>query len=189
MNATETINKIKEMFGIKTEQKFAEVMTIDGSKLQIEPELIIDAAVLLILEDGTPTVANGEYTLEDGTIITVEDGVLKVITIPTEEPETAVEVEQPLAEEMQSDTDEQKVKKLVESIVKEHYYSKDEVEEMFNAQANLMKTEFSKLNENILSSFELFAKQENSAPTEKPKEKFKIEKKQSWVNTFLGQDK
>jgi ATP-dependent protease ClpP protease subunit len=60
---------------------------------------------MAMLEDGTP--ADGEYTLEDGTIIVAQEGVVVDVIMPTEEPQDSAE-----EAEIVNEKDEQKENKV-----------------------------------------------------------------------------
>jgi GH24 family phage-related lysozyme (muramidase) len=83
------ITKIKELFSEdesiqKTEAetidvKFVDVKTVDGMILRVS-DLAVDATVVEINESGEVPVSDGEYTLEDGTMISVAGGLITGIT-------------------------------------------------------------------------------------------------------------
>jgi hypothetical protein len=83
------ITKIKELFSEdesiqKTEAetidvKFVDVKTVDGMILRVS-DLAVDATVVEINESGEVPVSDGEYTLEDGTMISVAGGIITGIT-------------------------------------------------------------------------------------------------------------
>lgn len=178
MEATNILEKIKKIvFGEETaempvvEQTFMDATLEDGTLINIEPALEVGAAVVVIDAEGNPAVApDAEHTLADGTKFVTVEGVITEI-MPAEE--VVVEDEVPMATEP-TETQEQKVKKVVESIVKEsHFASEEMVNEAVESLKTLFAEELSKANNEIkdivFKSFKEFGATEKAEPTEKPK--------------------
>jgi hypothetical protein len=93
-------SEVKKMF-TEEEVKFNDVKTSEGAILRIEGELKEGSAVSIVAEDGTVTPAeNAEYTLEDGTVITVDAGMISAIkAVDANEAELKAEEERKTAEE------------------------------------------------------------------------------------------
>ena len=72
----------------------------DGTPLQVEGDFTTGAQVSVVTSDGTIPLPDGEYQLEDMTIITVKDGLIMDIVVPgevemsAEEPVVEVELAQ-----------------------------------------------------------------------------------------------
>lgn len=107
------IDNIKALF---SEVKFADVKTKDGAILRIEGELKEGAKASVIAEDGTVSDAPAkEYSLEDGTVITVvEKGVIEKIVEAVKEAEEekieevkAAEEDEPAKEKAETPEEEQ----------------------------------------------------------------------------------
>lgn len=178
MEATNILEKIKKIvFGEEVAEMpvvkdaFMDATLEDGTLINIEPALEVGAAVVVIDAEGNPTVApDAEHTLADGSKFVTVEGVITEI-LPMEE--VVVEDEVPMATEP-TETQEQKVKKVVESIVKESHFAS---EEMVNTVANELKELFAaeltkaknEIKDIVMKSFVEFGEVPKQAPTEKPK--------------------
>lgn len=94
MNATDAINKIKEMLGlefsaVKSEEKFATTELEDGTRItnDKEGEFELGDKIYVVGEDGTLSPAPaGEHILRDGYVIVVdEEATLIEIRVPSSE--------------------------------------------------------------------------------------------------------
>jgi len=114
MNLNETINnilpselkaKLKSafmQFGAEPEVakaeepiKMAEIKLVDGNVVSVEGEFVVGAKIYLVTPEGLVVAPNGEHTAEDGTVITVLDGVIAEVASKEEEaPEAEVMPEQ-----------------------------------------------------------------------------------------------
>lgn len=128
MSIKENVNKVLRSVGLKAEEiKLAQMMLADGVTVieaeAFEPEY----SVGIVQEEGIVPLKEGEYTLEDGRILIVEvEGIIASI-------QDAVEEEAPMGEEPvaeMSEPEPAQAKKIVESIVKESFFS--EMEAMRN---------------------------------------------------------
>ena len=141
------INQIKELLGM--EVKLATMKLSDGVTI-LEAEVFeAGAEVFVVAEDQKIALPVGEYELEDGKILVVsEEGMIAEIKeMEAEEevqPEAEVEVEVEAEAEAPRD-----IKKTVESIVKETFFSEMEA----------LKTE----NEELKAKLEMFSKVEPTA--------------------------
>jgi len=157
---------------VEDKSKFMEATLEDGTLVNIEPALEIGAAVVVIDAEGNPMAApDAEHILAGGDKIVTVDGVITEI-IPMEE-EAEVEEEVPMAEEP-TETQEQKVKKVVESIVKEsHFASEEMVNKAVEELKNLFSEELSKakneIKDIVFNSFVEFGETPKKEATEKPK--------------------
>lgn len=171
MEAKETILKIRKLlFGEEqapaeevVKDKFLDATLEDGTLVQIEPELVEGAAVIVIDADGNPMAApDGEHKLISGEVITTVEGAITKIEMPQEEEEVEV-VEEELEKDL-TEKQEQKVKKVVESIVKEsHFASVNDVNEL----KELVESTKNELKEMVFKAFEEFSNQ-TPEPTKKP---------------------
>ena len=158
------INQIKELLGM--EVKLATMKLSDGVTI-LEAEVFeAGAEVFVVAEDQKIALPVGEYELEDGKILVVsEEGMIAEIKemeaeeeAPMESPESEVEVEVEAEAEAPRD-----IKKTVESIVKETFFSEMEA----------LKLE----NEELKAKLEMFSKVEPTAEvaTEETTEETKVE--------------
>ena len=91
------LKEIKELVFGEEELQFLDVKTADGVILRVQ-ELAEGQTVSIVSEDGENVSGAGEYTLEDGQVITVdESGVITAIAEASEEVE---EVEEAMSEEV-----------------------------------------------------------------------------------------
>lgn len=103
------LNKIKEIFAAEevqpTEMANLFVKTMDGVILMVKAEtLLVDSEIVMVDEAGVEQpLLDGEYTLEDGTEISVLGG--KIAEVATAE----AEVEEPVVEEVAASTEEIKM--------------------------------------------------------------------------------
>lgn len=155
------INQIKELLGM--EVKLATMKLSDGVTI-LEAEVFeAGAEVFVVAEDQKIALPVGEYELEDGKILVVsEEGMIaeiKEMEAKEEvQPESEVEVEVEAEAEAPRD-----IKKTVESIVKETFFSEMEA----------LKLE----NEELKAKLEMFSKVEptTEVATEEATEETKVE--------------
>ena len=102
--------------------KMAEIKLVDGNVVSVEGEFVVGAKIFLVTPEGLVPAPNGEHTAEDGTVITVMDGVITEVASKEEE-----------APEMPEEMSE--INKL-----------KTEMASML-AELNSLKAEFAKQNE------------------------------------------
>lgn len=140
------INQIKELLGM--EVKLATMKLSDGVTI-LEAEVFeAGAEVFVVAEDQKIALPVGEYELEDGKILVVsEEGMIAEIKemeaeeeMPMEEPESEVEVEVEAEAEAPRD-----IKKTVESIVKETFFSEMEALKLENEELKAKLEVFSKV--------------------------------------------
>jgi hypothetical protein len=133
------INQIKTLLGM--EVKLA-TMSLENGTI-IEAEIFeAGASVFIVNEEDRIALPVGEYKLEDGMILIVaEEGIIaeiKEAEVEVEEPaEVEVEVEQEMAQEPTA-------KKVVESIVKETHFSKEEIDAL-KQEIEMLKKEIEEL--------------------------------------------
>jgi hypothetical protein len=139
------INQIKTILGM--EVKLAQMKLDNGTVLEAEA-FEAGMPVFIVNEEDRIALPVGEYKLEDGMmLIVVEEGIIaevKEVEMPeaeveVEEPEVEVEVEQEMSETATP-------KKVIESIVKESHFSKEEVDAL-KAEIEALKEEIKSLKE------------------------------------------
>lgn len=113
MKATEMLNKVKDLLGVElSEEVKLEQMKLDNGTVLEAEAFEKDNEVFIVTEDERVPVPNGEYQLEDGKILVVEEGLISDIKEMEEE-----------VEEEEATSDEEEMKEEV-------YASKDEVSEL-----------------------------------------------------------
>lgn len=183
----------KEVKSDEVKDKFEEVTLADGVTIvTIEPAIEPNASITVMSEDGTVVpMPPDEYKLADGRIIVVEvEGVILEVKEPTEE-EAPIEEEEELANDKTKES-EQRVKKVIESIVKESVFSlieqinKLEKENKFLHKENdAIKVLFSELKENTGIALKEVFEQPTKEPVKKKKNVFAKEE----TNIFVKQIK
>jgi hypothetical protein len=127
MNTNQILNKVRVLLGMEVK---LETMKLDDNVTVIEAEAFeADNEVVVVTEDEQKIpLPVGNYNLEDGRVLVVaEEGLISEVKEKEEEVEEEVEVEkdEPMEEEM-SDAPTKEVKKTIESVVKETFFSEME---------------------------------------------------------------
>lgn len=128
MEKSQLIEKVKEFIVKLTSQpvaepvKLGEAMTSDGKKIMFEGEVISEGAYLLMVDEAgnQGPVPNGDYTMEDGTVVSVMDSKVSKITveeeIPNEEPAQEPAPVEPKMAQLESQVNQ--LQKQVEDLTK-----------------------------------------------------------------------
>lgn len=182
----EGLKKIKEAF--VTLQKFVDAKLIDGvTIIRYEGEkLDVGVAVFVITEQGAVEAPDADHVLEDGTMFTTVGGIVTAVMPVEEEVEAAAApVVAPIA------ATESKAKSVIESTIKESYYSKEAIDKMFenllsvkenfatqkNNELSALENKIELQNETIKQMFSLLTKignEPSAAPTEPTKKAFNV---------------
>jgi len=154
MKANQILNKVRTLLGMEVE--LATMMMADGvTKVEAESFEAENEVVVVTEDEQKIPVPVGEYEMEDGMIMVVEEeGIIKEMKAKEEEvkeEEAPVEEEAKKDEEMEAETS-QPIKKTVESIVKETFFSEMEA--------------LKKENEELKAKLETLSKVENEDNTE-----------------------
>lgn len=140
MKATDMLNKVKELVGVQLEEEVQEVKlaqaTLENGTVIESEDFAVGSEVFIVTDDEKVALPVGEYTLEDGEIIKVEEeGIIAAIGQPEEptEEEASEELEEE-KEEMAYATKEElaEVKSMIEEIkamIKDKEEMSEEVEE------------------------------------------------------------
>jgi hypothetical protein len=159
MNTNTILNKVRELLGM--EVKLATMMMADGvTKIEAESfEAGFEVVVITEDEQKIP-VPVGEYELEDGMImVVVEEGLISEMKEKATEEEAPATEEAPVEEEAKKEEEMEAsapIKKTVESIVKETFFSEMEA--------------LKKENEELKAKLETLSKDEPTEATEETKE-------------------
>jgi len=110
MNKKEVIKAIKALFSTEenvvedsTVEQFLDVKTTEGRILRVE-DMLVNAPIQEVTEDGLVDLEDGEYELEDGLKVVVAGGLISDLVEP--EMEEEVEEEVPAEEEAFEETEE-----------------------------------------------------------------------------------
>jgi hypothetical protein len=148
--AEKVLNKIATLLGITVELE--QVKLVDGQTVLEADTFEAGKDVFVVTEEGNVPVPAGNYELETGQILVVEqDGVIKeIMEAEAEEEEEEAEVEaKDTEEEMGKDKEklsDKPVRRTIESIVKETVFSR--VEEL-SAQNETLKAELAEIKEKL----------------------------------------
>lgn len=112
MTLKERISEIFDKYSVqleveeKTEVKFATATLESGQEIQTEAEsFAVGAAVFVVNDEGEQIpLPDGEYTLEDGSMLVVSEGAIVEVNEASTEPE--VEAEEDKEEEMAAEVEE-----------------------------------------------------------------------------------
>lgn len=150
----EQINTILKAIGLKAEEiKLMEAKLKDGvTVIEADPDFEAGATVMVMTEDGQaipmPVSGEGEaYELEDGRMFTVvEEGIIAEIKEAGTEEEEEV-TEEVVEEEVEASEDAPLPKAIIESIVKETKFSKqDSLIEALTAEITELKSQLEESN-------------------------------------------
>ena len=145
------LNKVKELVGVQLEEvqevKLAQATLENGTVIESE-DFAVGSEVFIVTEDEKVALPVGEYTLEDGEMIKVEEeGIIAAIGKPEEAPEEAEAEEELKEEEMTYATKEELAE--VKSMIEEIKAMLEPKEEMSEEVEETDKEEFSKQEEVI----------------------------------------
>ena len=141
------INQIKTLLGMEVK---LETMKLSDGVTVLEAEMFEAGNEVFVVTEDEQKIALpiGEYELEDGRIlVVVEEGVISEIKEKEEEEEEMPEeapIEEEAKKEQEMETSKAAPKKIVESMIKESFFS--EIEALKN-ENNALKAELSKLKE------------------------------------------
>ena len=174
MNKKEVIKAIKALFSTEenvvedsTVEQFLDVKTTEGRILRVE-DMLVNAPIQEVTEDGLVDLEDGEYELEDGLKVVVAGGLISDLVEPEMEEEEEEEEEVPAEEEAFEETEEvAEVEEEVEAT--EEVEEVSEVEEEVDSELtelleliNGMVGEFNSMREEFNA-----LKEENSALKER----------------------
>jgi hypothetical protein len=140
------VSKIKALFeeaNPATEVNFKDVKTDSGLLLRITGDIALDSKVQEIKEDGTlADLLDGDYTLEDGTTISVLGGKIAEVSSAEEEAVDANEGESEMAVEVEAPPATEEVPAEKEATIEERMMACEkklsEVVELMNKMAGNM---------------------------------------------------
>lgn len=139
------INQIKTILGM--EVKLAQMKLDNGTVLEAEA-FEMGMPVFIVNEEDRIALPVGEYKLEDGSILKVdEEGIIAAIEMPEEEmPANEEEVASPAEGNEEMAAEVSTPKKVIESTIKESHFSKEDVDAL-KAEIEALKTELASLKE------------------------------------------
>lgn len=149
-NAKEILNRVYEVImGKETDEavkvELAQVKTMDGAATLEADAFEIGQTVFIVTEEGNIPVPMGEYTLEDGVKIKVDEQgiIIEVEAVGAEEVEEVVEEVEAKDEPMKEETG------MMESAPKKVVKSKTEMEESYFSKFETRLSAIEKANEDL----------------------------------------
>jgi len=139
----ETTKETTEEMCETVKEKFEDIVLADGSVAVAEPDVSINSAVVVSVDDEMVEAPDGNHELSDGRIITTEGGVIVAVEeveeeeVVEEEEESEMETETPLTE-----SQEREAKKIIESIVTERVFG---MEATLSEENKFLKQDIEKL--------------------------------------------
>lgn len=122
-------------------EKFEDIALLDGTMIMVEPSVEVGAAVVVMDAEVAQPMPVGEYELEDGKVIVIEEaGLIAAVNEPAAEGE-----EEEVTEELAEDDKVKEAKRIIESIVTEKVFNETvakfnkEIAELTDALSNEKK--------------------------------------------------
>ena len=114
MTSKEAIERIKSVLGMASNYSFGSYKIKEGGEFKVEGELEMDKKIYIITEDGEIPSPDGEFELEDGTKVKVEQGAVKKIEqaeeiVEEEKEEEEVEMEEHIEVEVKEEETEEEM--------------------------------------------------------------------------------
>ncbi len=164
MKATEMLNKVKDLLGVELseEVKLEQMKLENGTVLEAE-SFEKDSEVFIVTEDEKVPVPSGEYQMEDGKILVVNEGIISEIKEMEEEveEEEATSEEEEMKEEVYASKDEvSELKAIIEDLKAKLELKDQEVAEEIGLAMTTMLSEQEKVEEAV--------KEELSQPAAEP---------------------
>ena len=145
-------------------EKFEDIALLDGTMIMVEPAVEVGAAVVVMDAELAQPMPVGEYELEDGRVIVIEEaGLIAAVNEPAAEGE-----EEEVTEELAEDDKAKEAKRIIESIVTEKVFKavakfNKQIEELTDALSNEKKEKVDFMSE-VASILEKLGEQ----PAKKP---------------------
>lgn len=160
MNTNQILNKVRVLLGMEVK---LETMKLGDGVTVLEAEMFEAGNEVFVVTEDEQKIALpvGEYELEDGRIlVVVEEGMIAEIKEKEAEEEAAPEVETPAEEEAKKEPEmseeaPKQIKKTVESIVKETFFSEMEALKTENEELKAQIEKLSKVEKDETVEVEL----------------------------------
>jgi hypothetical protein len=177
MNAKDILKKLKAEFA-KMQLAFAEAKLADGTMIKYEGDLAVGTAIMVTADGTDAPIADGEYTLEDGSIMVVASGLVTEMK-PVEMGEDFATQMKPYEDRIAAT--EGALAQLVDIATKSNEAFEASQKELADTKAEneKFKAEFkaqATVNATILSGLEKIAKAPVVSPTDPKKKEFAAEK-------------
>jgi hypothetical protein len=162
MDKKSILSEIKKLINFSKEEKFIDAKSGDIIVRVEGEEFATKLPLLIVTPDGVIPAEDGDYTLEDGRVLTVVGGLIdsiaEALTEEVKEEEVVEEMEEEVVEEVVEDKEEdleEEVKDKVEERVTELEKKIEEMEALFTEMLSTTKAtaEFSKVVEDKIENF------------------------------------
>jgi len=177
MKATDMLNKVKEVLGVELNEETQEVKlaqaTLENGTVIESEDFAAGSEVFIVTEDEKVALPVGEYTLEDGEILKVEEEGIIASIGAAEEKAPEEEVEAAEEEEMGYATKEElaEVKEMIEEIKA----MLEPKEEMSSEEVEETKEELSEeVTEEVKEEVELSIEEPVAKVTHNPEKETKV---------------
>ena len=130
MSATTTLNKVKAVLGLEVN---LEQMKLDNGTIVEADSFAKGESIFIVTEDDKVALPKGEYEMEDGKKLVIEeDGIIAMIEEQEEAEKEEAEKEEHQEEEVEANLeDEPKEEKMKEYVSKEEFYTAlEEIKQM-----------------------------------------------------------
>ena len=175
MKATDMLNKVKELVGVDLKEETQEVKlaqaTLENGTVIESEDFAVGSEVFIVTEDEKVALPIGEYTLEDGEMLSVkEEGIIAAIGEPAEEEaEADVEIEIEAAEEEKEEMNYATKEELAE--VKAMI---EEIKAMLEPKEESVEQTKEELSEQVEEAVELSAEEPVAKVTHNPEKEEKV---------------
>ena len=181
MNSNDMINQIKTLLGMET--KLAQAKLENGTVIEAE-EMVEGKEIFIVTEEERIAMPVGEYQLEDGSVLIVEEeGIIASVGAAEEAPEVEEEVE--ASEEVSEEVTEENLEEEKEEM---GYATKEELAEVKSMieEIKAMIKDKEEMSEDVSEEVQEEVKEELSA-VEKVTHNPEIEEKK--INFLYGQSR
>jgi hypothetical protein len=121
MSATTTLNKVKEVLGLQVN---LEQMKLDNGTIVEADSFAKGESVFIVTEDDKVALPKGEYKMEDGKkLIVEEDGIIAMIGEQEEAEKEEAEKEVQQEEEVEANLEDEPKEEKMEYVSKEEFYT------------------------------------------------------------------
>jgi len=164
MNSNDMINQIKTLLGMET--KLAQAKLENGTIIEAE-EMAQGNEVFIVTEEERIAMPIGEYQLEDGQVLIVEEeGIIASVGAAEEAPEEEVEASEEVAEEISEELSEESTEEVeLEEKEEMGYATKEELAEVKDMieEIKAMIEKKEEMSEDVSEEVQVEVKEELSA--------------------------
>lgn len=121
MNSTQVLQSIRVALGFEAEpSKFESALLKDGTEIRWEGDLSVGTSIMVVTAEGEIPAPDATHELEDGTLVTTQNGSVTEVVNPTlEQPEAMAETEDVVEETIQQPAVLEEVAAVVDQMTPE----------------------------------------------------------------------